>query len=226
MPLIPAWIAAASLRVTMMAVVPLSKIAREVLSGTEKRDGEVELLSVVSVVAAAAAAASAPVVAASAVAFFAASTSVPFPPECLIPFSCTVQYPLVATGAHVISPTYREGSTPPSVSLPAGSLAGSLDSHHANTLFSIRFCLTMLVNTGTLRITDKASNPKPTSPSQEVALKSCEASRTIPKGCLGTEMGGLPSVIVSTAEEPVAAPVPYAIMKGSGSSLYVVDLLG
>ena len=202
-PLIPAWIAAASLRVTMMAVVPESRIAREVLSGTEKR-GRVEFAAV---------AAAASVAAASAVVPFPlllppASTSVPFPPWCRIPSSCTVQYPFVTTGAHAISPTYSDGSTPPSVSLPAGSRAGSLDSHHANTLRSTSFCLTALVKTGTFRITDSASRPRPTSPSQEVARKSCDASRTMPNGWFGIEMGGVPSVIVSTAEEPVAAPVP------------------
>ena len=115
---------------------------------------------------------------------------------------------MVTTGAHVSSPTYSDGSTPPKVSLPAGSRAGSLESHHANTLRSMRSCLTMLVKTGTLRITERASRPRPTRPSQEVARKSCEASRTMPKGWPGTDIGGLPRVMVSTAEEPVAAPVP------------------
>ena len=202
----PAWIAAASLRVTMMAVVPESRIAREVFRGTKKR-GRAEEVEFVEVVAVSAVVAASVVVA---VPFFSppASTSVPFPPECLIPSSCTVQYPFVTTGAQVISPTYKEGSTPPKVNRPAGSRAGSLESHQAKTFFSMRFCLTMFVKRGTLRMTDRASSPRPTSPSQEVALKSCDASRTMPKGCFGTEMGGFPRVRVSTAEEPVAAPVP------------------
>ena len=91
-PLIPAWIAAASLLVTMMAVVPESRIAREVLSGTEKRCGEAEEVEFVVAVSAVVAAVSA--VAAVVVSFFPApaaaapaSTSVPFPPWCLIPSS-------------------------------------------------------------------------------------------------------------------------------------------
>jgi hypothetical protein len=215
-PLIPAWIAAASLLVTMMAVVPESRIAREVLRGTEKRDrGEVEFApaaAVAAVAAAGAAAAASAVPAATSAAAGAgadaASTSVPLPPECRIPSSFTVQYPFVTTGAHVSSPSYSAGSTPPRVSFPAGSRAGSLDSHHANTFLSKSPCLTILVKKGTLRMTDRASRPMPTRPSHEVARKSWEASRTIPKGCFGIEIGGEPRVMVSTAEDPVAAPVP------------------